>query len=227
MRPISWKTYAAAFLISAFLFGFGILAGIFITQGVNMQLDADISRLQGHTSELEVLLLFNPDAYGNQSQGGQNQSQTRALCPFYKSTLASFDQETTDFGVKLDALEGTRGRLDPYVLNLKREYTLKQLRDYLLVQKTDALCGTHTSTLLYFYTNNNCPTCTQQGKLGPELKQKHPSLMIYAFDTDLAMPVVNAFKTFYGITAYPSLVLDGKTMSGFQSLETIDSKLTG
>lgn len=213
MRPISWKTYAAAFLISAFLFGFGILAGAYLQQNANTQFDSEISRLQSQTSQLEVLLLLSPN-------------NTRTLCPFYQSSLAAFDKETTAFGSKLDALEQARGRNDPYVLNLKQEYTLKQVRDFLLIEKTDALCNTQTHTLLYFYTNQNCAECQRQGPVGPQLKADHPELMIYALDTGLQTPAVNALQTIYGVTSYPTLVLDGNRMEGFQTKEKVEKKLT-
>ena len=211
MRSISWRTYAAAFVISAFLFTFGIMVGLFLTQGISQQLEQDLSLLQSHTNELEVLLLSDT-----------NKNQT--LCQFYQSTLKNFDDETTGFGVKLESLENTRGRLDSYVQRLKRDYMLKQVRDFLLIKHTDQQCKSQTPTLLYFYTNS-CLDCTKQGLVGPSLKKTHPELMIYAFDVDLNTTLVQAFQQLYGINSYPSVVLNGNTFTGYQSQDTIESLL--
>ncbi len=210
-RPISWKTYAAAFLISAFLFGFGILVGIYLTQSVNDSLELQLESLKGRSGEVELLLSMNA-------------SQT-ALCPSLQAQLSEFDRHTTEFGSKLDLLENTRGRTDATVLRLKREYMVQQARDFLLVQRINAHCGTRIPTVLYFYTNQDCPDCTKQGLVGPPLKQKRPDVLIYALDTDLHTPIVNALQSVYGVRAYPSLVVNGQTLTGLQSVEQIEQEI--
>ncbi|MBI4361005.1 hypothetical protein HY572_04510 [Candidatus Micrarchaeota archaeon] len=211
MRSISWKTYAAAFAISAFLFAVGILTGAFIAEDASNQLASELSLLQSRTGELEVLLLFNPNS-------------TTTLCPFYQSTLSEFDLETTAFGVKIDALEHSQGPSDENVLKLKREYTLKQVRDYLLTQKIKEECGAKTQTLLYFYTKD-CAECLKQGLVGPPLKKDRPELLIYALDSSLNMPAVNALKEIHQVTRYPTLVLNAEKLEGFHSKEQIESRL--
>ena len=210
-RPISWKTYAAAFLISGFLFGFGILVGVYLTQSVNDSLELQLESLKGRSGEVELLLSMNA------SQG--------LLCPSLQAQLSEFDLHTTAFGAKLDLLENTRGRTDATVMRLKKEYMVQQSRDFLLVQRINAHCGTRIPTVLFFYTNQNCPDCTKQGLVGPPLKQKRPDVMIYALDTDLKTPIVNALQQVYGVTTYPSLVVNGQTASGYQSVEQIEQKI--
>lgn len=211
MRSISWKTYVAAFLISAFLFGFGILVGVFLTQSVNQSLELELETLKGRSGEVELLLSMNA-------------SQT-LLCPSLQAQLTEFDRQTTDLGAKLDVLEKTRGRTDATVLRLKKEYMVQQARDFLLVQRINSHCGTRIPTILFFYTNFDCPECTKQGLVGPPLKAKRPDVMIYALDTDLKTPIVNALQQVYGVKTYPSLVVSGKTLQGYQSVEAIEAKL--
>lgn len=211
MRPISWKTYAAAFVISAFLFGFGILVGVFLTQSVNDSLELQLEALKGRSGEVELLLSMNV-------------SQA-LLCPSLQAQLSEFDRQTTALGSRLDVLETSRGRTDSTVLRLKKEYMVQQVRDFLLVRKINGYCGTAIPILLYFYTNQDCPECTRQGLVGPALKQKRPDVMIYALDIDLKTPIVDALQKINGITTYPSLVVNGKTLQGFQSVEQIESKL--
>jgi len=211
MRPISWKTYAAAFLISAFLFGFGITVGAYITQSVNQNLDLELQTLKGRSGEVELLLSMN--------------ASQALLCPSLQAQLSEFDRHTTQFGSKLDVLEKTRGRTDETVLRLKKEYLVQQARDFLLVQRINVHCGTRIPTVLFFYTNKNCPDCTKQGLVGPPLKAKRPEAMIYALDTDLDTPIVDALQKVYGVSTYPSLVVNGQTLSGYQSVEQIEQKI--
>lgn len=211
MRPISWKTYAAAFVISAFLFGFGILAGTYMTQSVNDGLELQLESLKGRSGEVELLLSMN--------------ASQALLCPSLESQLTEFDQQTTDLGSRLDVLENSRGRTDETVLRLKKEYMVQQVRDYLLVQRINAHCSTRIPTVLFFYTNSDCPDCTKQGRVGPPLKQKRPDVMIYALDTDLKTPVVDALQKIHDVRTYPSLVVNGQTMQGYQSVEQIEQKL--
>lgn len=211
MRPISWKTYAAAFVISAFLFGFGILVGVYLTQSVNQSLELELESLKGRSGEVELLLSMN--------------ASNGLICPSLQAQLSEFDRQTTDLGSKLDVLESSRGRTDATVLRLKKEYMVQQARDFLLVQRINDHCGTTIPTILYFYTNQDCPECTRQGLVGPELKRKQPQVMIYALDTDLKTPVVDALQKIHGVSAYPSLVVNGKTLQGYQDVEAIESKL--
>jgi hypothetical protein len=212
MRSISYRTYFVAFILSSFLFGVGILAGVYLAQSVNVDLQHELSGLSSQTSELEVLLLFNPETTPNS-------------CELYRSSFEEFNKETTEFGVKIDALEQNRGIDDPTVRTLKREYNLKQVRDYLLVQKINTQCQSEIPTLLYFYSNN-CSKCQQQGKIGPDLKKAHPELMIYALDASLNMPAIKILKQTHDVTEYPTLVLNNQTLKGIQSLNDIEAKLT-
>ncbi|MBI2445824.1 hypothetical protein HYV43_05535 [Candidatus Micrarchaeota archaeon] len=213
MRSISWKTYLAAFVISAFLFGFGILAGTYLTQSVNDGLELQLESLKGRSGEVELLLSMN--------------ASQALLCPSLEAQLSEFDRQTTAFGAKLDLLENTRGRTDATVLRLKKEYMVQQARDFLLVQKINGYCGTSIPTILFFYTNQDCPECTRQGLVGPVLKQKRPDVMIYAFDVDLKAPIVDALQKVNAVNTYPSLVVNGQTLPGYRSADAIEQKLEG
>ena len=210
-RSISWGTYLAAFVISAFLFGFGILVGVFLMQGVNANLELELQSLQGRSGEVELLLSMN--------------ATQSALCPVLQAQLSEFDTQTTVFGTKLEQLEKTRGRTEGTVLKLKKEYMVQQARDFLLIQRINTHCGARIPTLLFFYTND-CPECTRQGLEGPPLKRERPDVMIYALDVDLNTPVVDALEKVYGVTSYPTLVVNGKSYPGFRDKEAIGSILS-
>ncbi|NUN11923.1 hypothetical protein HUU53_04760 [Candidatus Micrarchaeota archaeon] len=209
-RKISWKLYLTALIISIIVFSAGIAVGLFLTQSVNDSLQNELSGLRSRTTELELLFLLNSSSN---------------LCSFYSQQVKAFDQDTSSFGAKLDFLEKKRGRLDQGVRDLKKEFSVMQLRDYLFVSKFNEVCPQKIDSLLFFYTNENCPECTKQGLVGPDLKQKHPDLMIYAFDVDLNSPAVEALRELYAINSYPSIVLNGVVFNGYQSSQEIESLL--
>lgn len=216
-REINWRLYVIAFVISAFVFVAGILAGMQLTRSVNDELQNELNALKYRTSELELLSLI----------GTENNSLV--LCEFYETQLSSFDKATSDFGAKLDFLEKSRGRSDSAVQELKREFSLMELRDFLFVEKVKkASCpNLKINTILFFYTNVGCPECTLQGEVGPPLKSENPSrIMIYAFDKDIGSPAVEALMKIYGVTEMPSLVINGKTFAGYRSKNEIEALLS-
>ncbi|MFA6035983.1 MAG: hypothetical protein WC759_03425 [Candidatus Micrarchaeia archaeon] len=212
LRQIRWGTYLVAFVISVLLFTTGILIGTQLVQTVNAGLENDLQSLRSRTAELELLMLLKED-------------NSTELCGFYQGQLQEFDVQTTAFGQKLDILEKNRGRGDEAVLELKREYMLMEVRDFLLVKKINEGCPQKIDTMLYFYSNTNCPDCERQGEIGPPLKQEKPDLMIYAFDADLQVSVVNALMHLYSVKEYPALVVNGKTLEGYRSKEEVKNYL--
>jgi hypothetical protein len=47
------------------------------------------------------------------------------------------------------------------------------------------------------------------------IKESHPEVMIYSFDTNTDYSLVNTLKEIYGVKSAPSLVIDGKLYSEF------------
>ncbi len=201
-RPISWPLYLIAFIISATLFAMGIFIGNSLAKQVDSELQNELNVLKMRTAEMELLTLI-----------GESEDQ----CLFYKTQFESFNRDTTKFGSDLGELEKARNEGDAPLRNLKREFQLMQARDFLLTQKMNEKCKEQTNTVLFFYTNTDCSECTKQGRVGPELKNAKQDVMIYAFDADLDSPVVEALRIKYGVSKYPTLVINGKKFEGFQS----------
>jgi hypothetical protein len=212
-RKISWNTYAIAFVISVLLFATGILVGTQLVQSVNQGLQDELRDLQQRTTEIELLTLLS------------DQQDAGRMCEIYRSSLADFGAQTADFDRKIDILEKSRGKNDPETLQLKKDYLLMQVRDYLLIGKMNSQCPQKTDTVLFFYTNKNCPECSRQGDVGPELKRDRPDVMIYAFDADLGLTVVDALEKINGVTSYPALVVNGQKVEGYADEQKIIAML--
>jgi hypothetical protein len=106
---------------------------------------------------------------------------------------------------------------------LKKQYTLLQVKDFLLKKRISERCKTPLSTVLYFYaTGKECADCTKQGYVLDAIRSEHPELRVYSFDYSLDLSTIKALRSVYKIgDTLPALVVNGKTYSGFQSVEQL------
>ncbi len=112
-------------------------------------------------------------------------------------------------------------------LNLKKQYSILEVKDFILTKRIASKCKLPNISILYFYgTKINCPNCIKQSYVLDVIRQKYPEIRIYAFDSSLDLATIHAMKTIYNINEeLPAIVLNGKTFSGFQSLDQILEKL--
>ena len=110
-------------------------------------------------------------------------------------------------------------------LELKRYYTILEIKDYLLTKEVNERCGLKRIPVLYFYTTaENCTECTKQGYVLTELRNKYPNLRVYSFDYSLDLSALRALLKIYRIedTKLPALVINEHKVTGFQSIEDIE-----
>ncbi len=138
------------------------------------------------------------------------------------------------FDNAVESLEDARVRLEGYnqdaTLNkedfdsLKREYTLAQLRYWLLARKTRDLCNMELSTILYFYsTEEKCPECEQQAFILTYLKKRFKDrLLNFALDGDYDKePMIQILKKTYDINQFPTIVVNDEKFEGLTDKDTV------
>ncbi len=216
-RSFSWRTYSVAFVFSAFLFLAGIFVGLQLSSQVSAQFAQQAEELRSNTRELEVLLLLVSSASG----GG-----TR-FCSALLEQARALDERTTDFGLRLDALEKSRGRLDAGVQSLKRDYSIMQVRDYLVFEQISRACNQPLSQIVFFYSNEGCPACSEQGAVLRELKRANPAVLVYALDVDIGTPITRALTQALEINSYPAMLVDGRVVSGLKNQQELLALLAG
>lgn len=110
------------------------------------------------------------------------------------------------------------------VLLLKKQYSILQIKDFLLSKKIAEKCHKKINTILYFYdTKKDCSDCEKQGYVLDLFRQQNPDVKIYSFDYTLDLSSIKAMNKVYKIGGnLPSLVINGKTLNGFQSIEQVD-----
>ncbi|MFH1178378.1 MAG: hypothetical protein V1711_01460 [bacterium] len=129
--------------------------------------------------------------------------------------------ELADLGDRLSYTESQLGDDNPQVLRLKKQYSLLEIRDYLITKELAAVCGTKPVTILYFYSNaGDCSDCDKAGYALSYLHTTYPELRVYSFDYNLDL---GALKTFIAINKIqgplPAFVVNDKHSYGFTSLD--------
>ncbi|CAN5719230.1 hypothetical protein BH11PAT2_BH11PAT2_08350 [soil metagenome] len=134
----------------------------------------------------------------------------------------TLSQEVSDLGSRLSVTETRLGSDDSQVLELKKQYTLLQIRDYLLTKRLTDACHLSPTVALYFYSNiaGSCADCDRAAYALSYLHETNPNLRVYAFDYNLDL---GALKTLIAVEKvdpkFPAFVIDGKRTYGFTTLD--------
>ncbi len=88
------------------------------------------------------------------------------------------------------------------------------------------LCGEEDPIILYFYSNENCgEPCNSQGEELTKLRESE-KVVLYTFDGTLDSSVVKALKTKFGISTYPTLIINEEKFTGLKTKTQILNILT-
>jgi hypothetical protein len=142
------------------------------------------------------------------------------------TSSATLINSLTDLGNRLSYTENQLGSEDAQVIHLKQQYSLLEIRDYLITKRLATTCGTKPITVLYFYSNSSdCSDCDKAGYALSYLHNTYPMIRVYSFDYNLDL---GALKTFIAINKvkppFPSFVINGKQYNGFSTLEELEKK---
>ncbi len=209
-RKIYWKYYLLAGVLTCLVFVIGLMAGILIEASKVTFLEKKLKELEISKTDSEVkssmlsLLNANP-------------------CEAFEYEVEKLIPKVSKFGEELEVFEATRKGSYQEYLALKKEYTLMNLRYWMFVKSLKEKCNYSFVPILYFYSNKNCPACKDQGYVLSLLKKKYPKkVMIFAIDGDLDLESVSLLKKVYNITAYPSLIINGRVYKGLKTTSFLE-----
>lgn len=208
-RKLSINVYVGAFFISILIFLIGIYLGYVLDSTNIAGLTDEVSSASERAASVQLLLL--------------SESNSPSFCPTYSSELDSLDQQIGKIGYKLAYLEDERNIYDD---ELKKKYFILEAESYLLSKKAKSLCDDNRTLLIHFYSNKNCgQICKDQGisvlQARDQLVGEGIELKLFSFDGELGSPIAEALETEYNVTEYPTLVINEKTYTGFQSVDQI------
>jgi hypothetical protein len=131
-----------------------------------------------------------------------------------------------DLGNRLSYAEDQLGTNNAQVLRLKQQYSLLEIRDYLITKQLAAACGSKPVTVLYFYSNaGDCEDCDKAGYALSYLRNTYPALRVYSFDYNLDL---GALKTFIALNkvnrTLPAFIVNGKHSYGFTTLSDLEKQ---
>ncbi|MCX6711470.1 MAG: hypothetical protein NT139_00320 [Candidatus Woesearchaeota archaeon] len=203
---IDKRRHLTALLFTILIFGIGILLGFILT-------DARISYVNDATSQqkLEYDSIQLQYLYISSLLKDEN-------CPAITKALEENINNLENLRIKLENfMSGSENKIE--YINLKREYTLAQLKYWLLSKQTKKLCKQDTVSVLFFYTNDaQCPDCSTQGTILTYLKDTFKDkLLIFSLDSNLNEPMVSILKETYNITKEPTTIIEN---TKFESLTT-------
>jgi thiol-disulfide isomerase/thioredoxin len=206
---IDWKKYLIVFLITLVLF----LTAIYLSNYFGAKKIDQIKSIQD-TIAINIL-----------SSETQFSLLSELSCKNVSGSLLS--GELDELGRKLEWGEENLGAAGD-VSYLKKYYSLLQIKDYLLMKKISAGCKVKSAFILYFYTTaENCSECERESIVLSALRQKYPELRVYSFDYSIDLSAVKAMLQIYKIkdTELPALVLDDELLTGFRSIEELESRV--
>lgn len=137
-----------------------------------------------------------------------------------------FSEELSIIAEKISFVEENLRNMDE-IISLKKQYSILEVKDFLLNKRIAEKCNKKFESILYFYTTaENCPSCIRQASTLDALRFVDKNVYIYAFDYNLDLSIINALKTTYKIKEdLPALVINGTTFNGYQDLEKIKKEL--
>lgn len=209
MRAIDPKKYLLVFVITAAIFG----TALYLSNFLNNRRLAEIRAIE---SKIAVDILSSETQFSLLAE---------SVCADVSDSFLS--RELNSLAEKLSYMEDRFGADNAEVVSLKRYYSILQIKDYLLMKKVSAECGTKPVTILYFYSNaGDCEDCGKAGIVLTHLREEYPKLRIYAFDYNLDLSALKTLTAVLNIeNNLPALVINGKTQYGFQELEKITKSI--
>ncbi len=204
---IETKKYVLAFVITAMVF-FGALI---------------ISNRSSEKRLAEIKSIENKIALDILSSETQFALLKESSCKAIDHST-SFSEELNELARKLAYMEENLGDENIEVLNLKKYYSLLQVKDYILVKQVNEKCGIKPITIIYFYSNKgDCSDCKRTGYVLTKLREEYPELRIYSFDYNLDLSVVKTMISLNGVkNTLPALTIWEENYYGFKSTEDIE-----
>jgi len=202
-----WQKYLLALFITVAIFG----TVFYLTSRLDAQRLADIRTTQEAISidilstETQFELLGNLDC--------------AAI-----SANPVLSEELNNLAGRLSVAEENLGTDNPEVVSIKKQYSLLEIKDYLLMRQISDKCPkVKPVSILYFYSNlGDCQDCGRMGEVLTYLRQTYPGLRVYSFDYNLDLGALETLISLNKIngSGLPAMVIsDRKAVYGFKNLE--------
>lgn len=210
MKKVRWYKYIITLLITVGMFGTAFL----ISNRLNQE---KLETLQATREKIAIDILSTETQFALLAESSCEELETPIL-----------SHELSTLGRRLTYAEKNLGTNNEEVIRLKKYYSLLLIKDLLLGQRIAQKCKEREPiSILYFYSNaGDCEACQKEGFVLTSLREDHPELRVYAFDTNLNLSAINTLKSVYEVgNRVPAIVIDDEVYYGFQSRGKLTSLL--
>jgi len=141
------------------------------------------------------------------------------------SGSSELSQEVSALGDQLSSAEGRLGETNPQVIQLKSQYTLLEIRDYLLTKQLAETCKVKPTVVLYFYSNEPgaCVDCDRASYALSYLHQLNPAMRVYSFDYNLNLGALKTLITVEKVQPkFPAFIVNGTRTYGFTTINDFE-----
>lgn len=209
MQQKDWVRYIVVLLITLTIF----LSAIWLSSFVNDRKLSDIKNVQDKVS-IDIM---------------SSETQFQLLQGFSckdvsASTLSS---ELNNLAEKISYSEQNIKKQDE-VKDLKKYYTLLQIKDYLIMQKIKEKCNVPVVPVFYFYTTSDkCENCVKESAVLSKLRDEYPELRVYSFDYNLEVSPLQTLIRIFKVDDHnlPAIYMNDKLYTGFLGEEDIVKEL--
>jgi thiol-disulfide isomerase/thioredoxin len=206
---ISWQKYILAFVITAAIF----VTAFYVADRFNAERVADI---QATESSISLDILSSETQF---ELLGSLDCQTIEQAQPLSDELNSLDE-------RLSVAEQNLGSDNAEVITLKEQYSLLEIKDYLLMEQISQKCHLNPVFVLYFYSNaGDCPDCSTAGDVLTYLRQEYPGLRVYSFDYNLNLSALKTLASLHQVKdTLPAYVInDRPPVYGLKSLDQMEA----
>lgn len=202
-----------AAVITAIIFLLGLALGIIVDleRLSALQEDNTAQELNYNSLQLQYLYLGNLGEEEN-------------VCPVLQVAL---ENSITELSASLEAFERYSENTllsDNRYETLQRKYLQDNLRYWIFSQQLQERCESDVVNILYFFSEENCAICQNQGTILTYYKQKlDDELLVFPINIDLSEgeQFLNILTTGYNVTQLPTIIVNDEKYEGVQSRQQL------
>jgi hypothetical protein len=208
---IDWRIFAAAFVITAIIFG----AIIFSNSMMNStREDAVAERMASVIQEYEDMqtVLWMSEFLGE-----------NATCVAMQSMINQMNKGLWELGSKIDQYRQVTEEFskDPFYIQQKTEFNRREVLYLSTLEGMKERCSINQTIISYFYRKKElCPDCDAQSFVISDIKKElenmgnENELAVFSFDADMGVVPVELLTKYYNISRYPCVVIEDKPYCG-------------
>jgi hypothetical protein len=206
---MNWKRYIYTFIITLLIFTFAL----WLSNKFNGE---KIDQLRDIGSQIGLDILSAETRFSLLQKTSCEHIVNQA------SATMGFNTELQDLASRIKFMENQLGYFNADVLSLKKNYTLLQIKDYLLNKEYHDRCKQNVVSILYFH-DIDCKECSNQSIILDKVVSSYPEIRVYYFDLTTDTPALATLASVFNVKGGPSLVINDKLYAGFQDVAKIES----